>query len=133
MMLLRKYARYFRAKTYAYNDVKRLGKIMKKISRTKQYNNKKVLFAVSLGGEIGVVRLESFLGAVLKYKGIESHFLLCDKFLTACQLCTYKVFDDDINHFIINGLSIQCIHPNQFTCDDVIYIFNCMANRFSTI
>ena len=106
-MLFRKYARYLRAKTYGYQDVRRLGKIIEQIGIKGQPTNKdkKILFAVSLGGEIGVVRLESFLGAVLKYKGVESHFLLCDKFLSACQLCTYKAFNDDINNFIINGPS----------------------------
>lgn len=96
----------FRAKTYGYHDIHRLAEQLKDVDdfqKLSQHYESKILFATSLGGELGVVKLESLLATALKFKKVDCQFLLCDGILPACQLCTYLAFNDRIDKFIEEG------------------------------
>lgn len=51
---------------------------------------RKVLFATSLGGEAIAGKIEGALAAAMSLRGAESHFLLCDRALPACQMCIHQ-------------------------------------------
>jgi capsular polysaccharide biosynthesis protein len=68
----------------------------------------RVLVATSTGGHSGVTPVEGMLAVALTLRGANVHFLLCDKFLPACLLCTYRGMDGDAD-FVANG-------PRRF-CD----------------
>jgi hypothetical protein len=103
---LRKWLRIFRAKTYGYRDIYQLADHLKNLENYKLNKNKsssKILFATSLGGELASVKLESMLAVALQFNDYECEFLLCDGILPACQLCTYKSFNDRVGQFVKEG------------------------------
>ena len=69
----------------------------------------KVLIATSLGGHPAVTLVESMLGIALTLRGAEVHFLLCDRFLSACMLSTFKKGDHHAG-FVTAG-------PQSYLCD----------------
>ena len=68
----------------------------------------RVLVATSTGGHSGVTPVEGMLAVALTLRGANVHFLLCDKFLPACLLCTHRGMDGDAD-FVASG-------PRRF-CD----------------
>jgi len=74
------------------------------------YLNKKnrILFATSLGGEKVAWRLEMLLSLALKFRKYRSEFILCDKTLSACQMCTFKHYKSDLKTFSESGPKDLC-------------------------
>ncbi len=55
-------------------------------------NGPKILIATGTGGHIPVATLDTFLAVALTMRGANVHFLLCDRFLPACEHCRVSVF-----------------------------------------
>jgi hypothetical protein len=68
-----------------------------------------ILLASSVGGHAPVVALDSVLALALTMRGARVHFLLCDKFLRACEQCLVKDFPDQ-SEFVVSG-------PSKRLCD----------------
>lgn len=71
------------------------------IRKNKSKTNKNILFSTSMGGDTASVKLESSLALSLK-ENFTPFFLLCDKFLPACQLDIYT-FDKKNPYWLLNN------------------------------
>lgn len=55
-------------------------------------NGKRILFATSVGAQIGGVNLESTIASALQIRGHKCHFAICDAALPACMACEIGLY-----------------------------------------